>query len=298
MALARLRGPLRGLGDADATLPMLPDSTIAAARSQAAGLREDGARALLLRSAVPGEARAAALAVAAASGRRPVFYEGEPPRLGPWLWLQDRLPVLAGFTGAGRATASGGDPRLRWPAAGRHRTRGQRRRPRRGHPVAPAGAAGRRARAACGVPRWAMKSPSTALAAHHRHGAGRIAELGQAARSAAARVGEAPGAAHVAQVARNGGVGADLGALAELLDDDIADEALVLAPAQRQALDSLLARCRLRDTLSATLGLAARRATGPACGRCWSAFGHRQDARCRLDCHPSGRPCTGWTWPR
>ena len=65
------------------------------------------------------------------------------------------------------------------------------------------------------------------------------------------------------------GVGADLGALAELLDDDIADEALVLAPAQRQALDSLLARCRLRDTLAATLGLAAfGRLTSPACGRC------------------------------
>ena len=50
---------------------------------------------LVLRSALPGEARAAAVAVAAASGRRPVFYEGEPPQgLGPWLWLQNRLPVL------------------------------------------------------------------------------------------------------------------------------------------------------------------------------------------------------------
>ena len=40
---------------------------------------------------------------------------------------------------------------------------------------------------------------------------------------------------HVTQVARSG-VGADLGALAELLSDDIPDAALVLTPALRTAL--------------------------------------------------------------
>ena len=257
MALAGYEGRFEGLGDADATLPMLPDSTIAAARSQAAGLREDGARALLLRSAVPGEARAAALAVAAASGRRPVFYEGEPPRgLGPWLWLQDRLPVLEVALAPGERRRLAGIPGYDGPLLVATGLEGSVEGPgavtQWRLPVPPAEERARLWRAALGD-----EVAVDSLAAHHRHGAGRIAELGQAARSAAARVGEAPGAAHVAQVARNG-VGADLGALAELLDDDIADEALVLAPAQRQALDSLLARCRLRDTLSATLGLAAR----------------------------------------
>ena len=80
MALAGYEGRFDGVSDADATLPALPESTLAAAELQAAGLRDDGARVLLLRSAVPGEGRAAALAVAAASGRRPVYFEGEPPR--------------------------------------------------------------------------------------------------------------------------------------------------------------------------------------------------------------------------
>jgi SpoVK/Ycf46/Vps4 family AAA+-type ATPase len=96
-----------------------------------------------------------------------------------------------------------------------------------------------------------------ALAENHRHAAGRIVELGLAARSVAARAGTAIGTDHVAQAAR-AGVGADLGALAELLADDIADEALVLAPSLRQALDALLARCRVRDRLADTLGVAAR----------------------------------------
>ncbi|WP_300317844.1 ATP-binding protein [Accumulibacter sp.] len=257
MALAGYQGCFDGVSSEGHGLPMLPESTIAAASSQAAGLRQDGARVLLLRSAVAGEARAAAVAVAAASGRRPVFYEGEPPRgLGPWLWLQDRVPVLQVVLAPGERrrlveipgydgpllVATGLEGSIEGPGAvSQWRL-----------PVPPADERARLWRAALGDALAVDK-----LAAHHRHGAGRIAELGQAARSAAARAGDTPGVAHVVQVARRG-VGADLGALAELLDDDIADEALVLAPAQRQALDSLVARCQLRDTLAARLGLAAR----------------------------------------
>ncbi|MCB1941702.1 MAG: AAA family ATPase [Candidatus Accumulibacter sp.] len=257
MALAGYEGCFEGVSSKDEGLPMLPDSTVAAAHSQAAGLRDDGVRVLVLRSALPGEARAAAVAVAAASGRRPVFYEGEPPQgLGPWLWLQNRLPVLQvalapgerrrlselpGYDGPmlvatgleGSIEASGAVTQWRLP-------------------VPPAAERARLWRAALGD-----SVAVEGLADHHRHGAGRIAELGQAARSAAARAGDTPGVAHVVQVARRG-VGADLGALAELLDDDIADEALVLAPGLRRALESLVARCRLRDTLAAPLGLAAR----------------------------------------
>ncbi len=257
MALAGYEGCFDGVSSKDDGLPMLPDSTIAAAHSQAAGLRDDGVRVLVLRSAVPGEARAAALAVAAASGRRPAFYEGDAPHgLGPWLWLQDRLPVLQvaltpgerrrlpeipGYDGPllvatgleGSIEAAGAVSQWRLP-------------------VPPADERARLWRAALGD-----AVAVDQLAAHHRHGAGRIAELGQAARSAAARAGETPAVKHVVQVARRG-VGADLGALAELLDDDIADEALVLAPGLRQVLESLVARCRLRDTLANGLGAAAR----------------------------------------
>lgn len=257
MALAGYQGCFDGVSEADQMLPMLPDSTITTAHSHAAGLSEDGARVLVLRSAVAGEAKAAALAVAAARGCRPAYYEGEPPRgLGPWLWLQHRLPVLQVLLAPGERrclaeipgydgpllVTTGLEGSIEGPGAVSHWRL----------PVPPAEERARLWRAALGE-----TVAVDGLAAHHRHGAGRIAELGQAARSAAARAGESPGVAHVAQVARCG-VGADLGALAELLADDIPDQALVLAPAQRLALDALVARCRLRDTLAAALGIAAR----------------------------------------
>lgn len=257
MALAGYAGRFDGVADADGTLPVLPDSTILAAQGQAAGLREDGARILVLRSPVPGEGRAAALAVAAASGRRPAYFEGEPARgLGPWLWLQERLPVLELTLAPGERRRLAEIPGYDGPLLVSTGLEGSIEGPgavtQWRLPVPPAAERARLWHAALGE-----DAVVDALAAHHRHGAGRIAELGQAARSAAARAGTAPGATHVAQVARSG-VGADLGALAELLADDIPDEALVLAPTQRQALDSLLARCRLRDTLAEPLGLAAR----------------------------------------
>ena len=257
MALAGYEGRFDGVSDADATLPVLAESTIAAAQRQAAGLRDDGARVLLLRSAVPGEGRAAALAVAAASGRRPAYFEGEPPRgLGPWLWLQERLPVLELSLAPGERRRLAEIPGYDGPLLVSTGLEGSIEGPgavtQWRLPVPPAAERAQLWQAALGE-----AAAVDALATHHRHGAGRIAELGQAARSAAARAGTAPGVAHVAHVARSG-VGADLGALAELLADDIPDEALVLAPTQRQALDSLLARCRLRDALAEPLGLAAR----------------------------------------
>src|SRR5690606_16479388 len=75
--------------------------------------------------------------------------------------------------------------------------------------------------------------------------------------SASARDGEPLCAGHVARVAR-AGAGVDLGALAELLPDDIPDDALVLSAEPRLALETMIARCRLRDELAATLGAAAR----------------------------------------
>ncbi len=260
MALAGYPGRFDGVSDADLTLPMLPDSTLEAARSQAAGLSEDGARLLVLRSAVPGEAKAAALAVAAASGRRPAYYEGEPPRgLGPWLWLQDRLPVLQVVLAPGERRRVAEIPGYGGPLLVVTGLEGSIEGPGAVSqwrlPVPPAAERARLWRAALGAA--PSEETISALAAHHRHGAARISELAQAARSAAARGAEGLEMAHVTQVARSG-VGADLGALAELLADDIPDDALILAPGLRTALDALIARCRLRDTLAEGLGSAAR----------------------------------------
>ncbi len=259
-ALSGQGGHFDGVDSDAGGLPPLPGSTVAEARRHGAGLIHDGVRTLLIRSGQPLEAHAAAAQVAAAVDARPAFFEGEAPAgLGPWLWLTGCLPVwcvslapgerrhaprIAGHEGPllvaggldGSIEAGGAVAQWRLPVPG-------------------AGERGQLWRAALG----AVPSEETisALAAHHRHGAGRIAELAQAARSAAARGGERLDIEHVTQVARNG-VGADLGALAELLADDIPDDALVLTAGLRNALDTLIARCRLRDTLADGLGSAAR----------------------------------------
>ncbi len=259
-ALSGREGHFDGVDGDTGGLPPLPGSTVAEARRHGAGLVQDGVRTLLIRSGQSLEARAAAAQVAAAVGARPAFFEGEAPvGLGPWLWLSGCLPVwcvslapgerrhaprIAGHDGPllvacgldGSIEAGGAVAQWRLP-------------------VPDAGERGRLWRAALGAA--PSEETISALAAHHRHGAGRIAELGQAARSAAARGGERLDIEHVTQVARSG-VGADLGALAELLADDIPDDALILTPGLRAALEALIARCRLRDTLAEGLGSAAR----------------------------------------
>src|SRR5690606_17244263 len=162
--------------------------------------------------------------VVAALGGRAAFVDGEvPPGLGAWLWLRNCVPVLCHRLGPGErlrlapipgydgavlvATGMDGSVEARGAVA-QWRV-----------PVPPAAERAWRWRAALGDE--AQVDP---LAQAHRHSAGRIAELGQAARSAAARAGEAVvQPAHVGQAAR-AGVGSDLGALAELLADDIPDE--------------------------------------------------------------------------
>ena len=243
-------------------LPALAPSALEAARRHAAGLARDdgGARVLVIRAALEREARAAATRVAEALGARPAFITGAPPPgLGPWLWLRRRLPVLC------IRTAPGDHHRL--PEIAGHRG-----------PLLVASGSDGGFEADGAITQWRLPVPPVTertqlwrgslgdvlapaalerLARTHRHGAGRIVELAQAARSAAARADEAVDGRHVGAVARSG-VGAELGALAELLDEDIADDALVLVPTLREALDALLVRCRLRDTLADALGRAAR----------------------------------------
>ena len=260
MALGGHEGRFAGVDGDCSRLPALAQSTRDAARHHADGLARGGARVLVIRAALDGEARAAATEVAAALGARPAFISGEIPLgLGPWLWLRGRLPVLC-------LRLAPGD-RQRLPDIPGHRG-----------PVLVASGTDGSFEAQGAIAEWRLAVPPAeerrqlwrqalgdslpaaaldALASQHRHSAGRIVELGQAARSTAARVGEPLARRHVAAAARSG-AGADLGALAELLEDDIGDDALVLVPALRQALDSLLARCRLRDTLVTGLGAAAR----------------------------------------
>jgi SpoVK/Ycf46/Vps4 family AAA+-type ATPase len=93
------------------------------------------------------------------------------------------------------------------------------------------------------------------LAVEHRHSAGRIATLAAAAREDAG--GEAPDYERIRAVSRRGD-SAGLSALAEWIPDEIGDDALVINTSLRQELESLVARCRLREQFSETLGPSIR----------------------------------------
>jgi hypothetical protein len=209
--------------------------------------------ALIIRSGDMLEARAAAAEVCSCCGTRAVhiqtdqiigiapwlFLKGLLPVFSQWLMPGERkpLPVIPGYTGPLMIlTGPEGefesvertvlDWRLETPAASERAELW---------------------RAAIGDPLLASR-----LAADHRHSAGRIATL-----ATKAREDSGPGIpvtyAAIRTVSRRGdSVG--LGALAELIHDEVDDDALVVSAALRQELDSLVTRCRLREQFPDSLG--------------------------------------------
>ena len=95
------------------------------------------------------------------------------------------------------------------------------------------------------------------LAAEHRHAAGRIATLAAKAREdLAAREdrNDSPLSYDVIRAVSRRGDSVGLGALAELIPDEVGDEALVANAALRSELESLVTRCRLREQFAHSLG--------------------------------------------
>ncbi len=261
------------LSDQDATYPTqsqvastdpalpLPPSVHAEAQRLAAALRSEPRSLLLVRSSSPLERRAAARAVAAASGRRALFLEGDATAaLAPLLLLRRLLPVFSFDLGPG-------DRRSIPPIAGYA-----------GSVVALAGPDGILDTGGRSALRWSMRVPdederrdlwvhalgaesaplAADLAADHRHGAARIAELGRLARQSAILAGRSVLGREDITIAARTLEGAGLSGLAELVDDDIPDEALVVTPTTARDLAALLARCKGRDRLAPGLGASAR----------------------------------------
>ena len=238
----------------------VPATLQAAATRAAAALRDAGA--LAVRSGHPADARLGAALVARELGRNAVLFEQDPtPGAGPWLWLQQALPVVA-------AELAPGETR-RLPALAGHRG-----------PVLVA--TGHEGTFEAGAERdgdpaasWTMPLPTPAeraalwrvhvsaddaetLARAHRHGALQVAQLARAARRASRVDAELElGAAQVRQAARDGASG-ELGSLAQLMRDPVADDALVAPPELHEALRALEQRCLRRDGLADDLGPAAR----------------------------------------
>jgi hypothetical protein len=96
------------------------------------------------------------------------------------------------------------------------------------------------------------------LALAHRHAAGRIATLAAKAKEELAdREANGSGSslnfAHIRTVSRRGDA-VGLGALAELIPDEVGDEALVANATLRSELESLVTRCQLREDFPHSLG--------------------------------------------
>ena len=243
----------------DGTPPVpLPDAVRTEARRHAAALRAEMHRALVLRSGSPGEGRSVAAEVAAALQCRPLFIDTDKTTgLGPWLLLRKLLPVFCAQLGPGERRTLPALPGYRGPV------------------LAVCGPDGAIETPHGAAASWNLPVPSRAeraalwqaavrhaplaerLAREHRHGTGRIAHLGRLAQHRAALTGHAfPHRIDIIAASWTG-EGSGLDALAEPLRASVPDEALVAEPRLRADLEALMQRCRMRDELTAGLGVSA-----------------------------------------
>jgi hypothetical protein len=242
----------------DAQEAPLPTSLRAAAlrHAETLAVRE---RSLIVRSGSPAEGRAAAAAVVASLGRRPVFlHEGAvADGLGPWLLLRDLVPVFCYELGPGETRAVTPPVDYRGPILFVVGSEGS---------VDPgAGGAewivpvpGRDERMQLWKDLLGDDELAGRLAREHRHGAVRIHELGRLVRRQL-ELDAAPGPTHehVRRAACSGG-GTSFRGLAQTYTEPVVDEALVASPPLQATLRHLLAHCRERDGLAEGLGPSAQ----------------------------------------
>jgi hypothetical protein len=242
----------------------LPPSILIDAEKHAAALAKGLQRSLVLRSGSPAEARAAAGEIAKFLTRRAVFVDGGndrrtpalAPGFGPWLILCDRIPVFSFELAPGERKPLPALPRYRGPQ------------------LVTCGPEGTLEASGETVPGWTIPVPpkpermklwetsvgSEPLAldlAGHRHGSGRIAQLGRLARYRSALDGRDHVQSQDIAEASWTTEGAGLEALAQPLMHRIPDEALVTTPSLRDELNRLLLRCHSREGLGSGLGISA-----------------------------------------
>lgn len=239
--------------------PAVAVPSLASAAAHQAHALKAGGGALAIRSGHPRESRTAAALVVQALGLRAAFFEQEPTKgAGLWLALAGAVPVLCLELAPGETRKL---PRL----AGY-----------RGPLLVACGPDGSFERDGDTVDNWRVPLPDAAertglwqrhlsdpdtarrVGLQYRYDAARILQLGRAARYQAGLEGMAVlHRGHVGTAARSG-VAAELGTLAELMPEEIAEEVLVIPPVLRDALQSLRRRCELRESLAEGLGAAAR----------------------------------------
>jgi hypothetical protein len=244
-------------------LGVIPDVTLSAsiaeeAERQTRGLFSSPQRALVLRTGSTAEGRSVASRIAQHLRRRALFIETDKTSsLGPWLILRELLPVFCLDLAPGERKTLPSLPYYQGPVLAL---------------CGPDGSVEAQGGTALS---WSLPVPpieerqqlweavlgegdlAADLARHHRHGSGRIAHLGRIIRHRIALNDDSPPTREDIAAASWITEGASLDALAQPLPDAIPDEALVMTATLRNEMETLMLRCRARDTLTRDLGVSA-----------------------------------------
>lgn len=260
LALANQDGyqPGMTIGLGDVPQVPLPATVVAQAERYATSLQSSDQHVLAIRTGSWAEGRSVALAIAQAMQRRPLFIETEKiAGLGPWLLLRQLVPVFCYELAPG--------DRKRLPSIPFYD----------GPVLALSGLEGSLETASGAVLSWQLPVPdrherqhlwqlalnndplASYLAEFHRHSSGRIAHLSRLAQQRSLfEERDRPILADVTAAAWTGEAGG-LEALAQALPTPIPSKALVMTPALKAELTTLLMRCRARDSLVDNLGISA-----------------------------------------
>src|SRR5262245_32779388 len=236
----------------------LPASLVELAQNHARALRATAQRILVLRTGFNEEGRVIADLIAQTIGCRALFIETEKwSGLGPWLLMRRLLPVFCLELGPGERKVLPAIPAYNGPV------------------LALCGPDGSVESAGSTALNWILPVPpvnereglwqiaigdrqlAVQLARDHRHGSGRIAQLGRLAHHQGRLRGHDTPRLDDVVAASWSGEGVGLEALAQPLREAISDEALVMTTTLSQELRTFLLRCRSRDGLAARLGASA-----------------------------------------
>jgi hypothetical protein len=265
LALQRVPGAWPGTAAICDDQCRMPLGETAESRARSLALRlgaaDRNAPALVIRCGDGNEARAAAAAVCGHLKMQAILVQTEQfMGMAPWLVLNGLVPVFSQWLTPGERKAVPAIPGFDGPI------------------ILLTGPEGDFEADERSVLDWRIETPSVAertllwqvaignaslaqrLAAEHRHSAGRIAMLAVKAREDAAARGageQSVGYAEIRAVSRRGdSVG--LGAMAELIPDEVDDGALVTSGELRHELESLIVRCRRREQFADSLGPSIR----------------------------------------
>ena len=231
---------------------LVPPSVVEGANAHAAALRHTHTG-LIVRSGHPEEALLGAALVARELGLRAFKIDGEAPRgIGPWLSLRKALPVVHAAPAPGETCVVNRVPGFDGPFLvvcgldGTVTTEGEGALPTWRVPLLNP------------VERdtlWTQLLPDGPRPSSlGRQGMLQIRELARATEHQARLAGRLQPNQADLHFARRQGPGSQLGALAQRLDDEVSDAALVAPKELRDSLEALVVRCRSRELIAAVLG--------------------------------------------